>query len=474
MITHFVLGRFQWLGEILDKDGSVASKDLEEMSSEAVTLIIFATIIFVVLTIISIVFFKSIRNSIKVDKTFIKQRGIKAEIAAISGIDILLLVAFVWTLCILLPRATMKKETTVPSRTPEELLDKANEAAYDHDVVIAYFGKDGYNNNYHIYTYDISDGIMYDADTNEVISDKASVLSERDKLVVFFGEYPQTAITYDEKAKLLKAEWDDKDRCVIDGKRYKRALLEDSVSSYAYFHVEPIPWLFVEPWPDFETNEESYDDILISYFQLDIQRFHKMDISELPLEDYDIEIDWEPYSNLDVEWKDCSLREWLNNDFYNEAFSEMEQQLVVPVKNKNYSFLTTTINGKNGRGRETVFYKGSQRLSDTVDNVFLLSGEEFLDEEKNITRSKINDRLLETEGTYYAGHMYKLNNTYDSGENMFGMATRSKIVFPIHTENKVFCKKYFNVLILQYRGVGRRFIFETVGVCPAIRLKLFS
>ena len=59
----------------------------------------------------------------------------------------------------------------------------------------------------------------------------------------------------------------------------------------------------------------------------------------------------------DVTWETCSLHSWLNNDFYNKAFSAEEKQNIVPSKvtaDKNLSYSTNPGN-------------------DTNDNVFLLS-----------------------------------------------------------------------------------------------------
>ena len=62
-------------------------------------------------------------------------------------------------------------------------------------------------------------------------------------------------------------------------------------------------------------------------------------------------------------WQDYSLRKWLNNDFYTQAFDDDEKDYIVesPTKTENYS--STGI-------------LGSQ--STTMDNVFLLSLDEVM------------------------------------------------------------------------------------------------
>ena len=42
-------------------------------------------------------------------------------------------------------------------------------------------------------------------------------------------------------------------------------------------------------------------------------------------------IDCKPYNNerRDITWEDCSLRQWLNNEFINQAFSKEEQNEII-------------------------------------------------------------------------------------------------------------------------------------------------
>ncbi|MBN2558799.1 MAG: hypothetical protein JXB33_08610 [Clostridia bacterium] len=69
-----------------------------------------------------------------------------------------------------------------------------------------------------------------------------------------------------------------------------------------------------------------------------------------------------PYNKLygDVTWENCSLRYWLNNDFYNETFSPSEKELIVQVLLDNDDNPTY----------------GTEGGIETKDNVFLLSIEE--------------------------------------------------------------------------------------------------
>ena len=72
-----------------------------------------------------------------------------------------------------------------------------------------------------------------------------------------------------------------------------------------------------------------------------------------------------PFHNKreDVTWKDCSLRKWLNNDFYNEAFTDEE---------KEYIKLTHLIN------RENPEFKISSG-ENTTDKIYLMDVYEAVD-----------------------------------------------------------------------------------------------
>ncbi|MFT4106269.1 MAG: DUF6273 domain-containing protein [Lacrimispora sp.] len=61
----------------------------------------------------------------------------------------------------------------------------------------------------------------------------------------------------------------------------------------------------------------------------------------------------------DITWADCSLRRYLNGEFYNK-FSETDRLRIIPVLNKN---------------NDNEWY-GTSGGADTVDSIFLLSVEE--------------------------------------------------------------------------------------------------
>ncbi len=101
----------------------------------------------------------------------------------------------------------------------------------------------------------------------------------------------------------------------------------------------PIEWLVLE------TDPEGHKALLLSLFGLDAKPYH------------------EEYGN--VSWEKCSLRAWLNSEFFREAFSAAEQEAVL---------FTEVGNGENqGYDWESLGKTNTDGGNDTRDRVFLLS-----------------------------------------------------------------------------------------------------
>lgn len=93
-------------------------------------------------------------------------------------------------------------------------------------------------------------------------------------------------------------------------------------------------------------------------------------------------VEQQPYNNRagDATWADCSLRKYLNEEFYNK-FTKDEQSRIIPILNKN--------NGNQ--------WYGSRGGEDTLDYIFLLSIEEivckyFGDSSKNLENRSAKQR----------------------------------------------------------------------------------
>jgi len=99
----------------------------------------------------------------------------------------------------------------------------------------------------------------------------------------------------------------------------------------------PIQWLVLQ-----NSGSELF---LLSRYILDCKRYHGKSA----------DITW--YDSVDITWRDCDLRQWLNEEFYHTAFTSADK-----------AFIKTAHCTDNGEG-----------CPDTEDNVFLLSVNEIKD-----------------------------------------------------------------------------------------------
>ena len=103
---------------------------------------------------------------------------------------------------------------------------------------------------------------------------------------------------------------------------------------------------------------------------LDIQNNTALIITEYILE-------WRSYHDVykDITWADCSLRKYLNGEFY-DKFAANDKSRIIPVLNKN---------------PDNKWY-GSKGGADTQDNIFLLSIEEVVCKYFGDSSSKLYNR----------------------------------------------------------------------------------
>lgn len=133
--------------------------------------------------------------------------------------------------------------------------------------------------------------------------------------------------------------------------------------------AEPIIWIVLE--------EKDGKLLLISTYILDYQDFNDTTIAR------------------GISWENCSLREWLNNDFYNSAFSETEKQMILTTEVQDYN-------------------SDNVPCGTTADKVFLLNKDQafsyFSNDEDRATRSTAYARSQKS----YVTNSYWLINSYDS------------------------------------------------------------
>lgn len=126
---------------------------------------------------------------------------------------------------------------------------------------------------------------------------------------IYFGSYPQTEVTTSElTTSIIDALYDINGDAWVNGTKYRRISKGDTNydeyfgrSPYRYFKWERIKWRVLE--------NNGNELFIMADKGLDCQRYNKETIA--------------------ATWEACTLRHWLNRDFYRDAFSSSEQQAIV-------------------------------------------------------------------------------------------------------------------------------------------------
>jgi len=225
--------------------------------------------------------------------------------------------------------------------------------------------------------------------------------------IIEYGTYPQTKVTDSGLIAALNAQTLQADNTVTyAGSKYQRV----------YFTQYTPYWTTGAP-----TAENSYQDDN-GYYINTIYWFKFETIKWRVLSSTDGELfvmaekilDSKAYNqvNTDVTWETCTLRDWLNNDFFNIAFNSSEQSEII---------LSTVINEDNP-------WYNTDGGNDTEDNLFLLSFNETNNpafgfssnydtdtarEAKGTDFSKSNGLLLTTDSFYFGNSDWWLRSPGD-------------------------------------------------------------
>ncbi len=108
-------------------------------------------------------------------------------------------------------------------------------------------------------------------------------------------------------------------------------------------------------------------------------------------------LDCQPYNEeyTSVTWETCTMRSWLNSDFYNNAFSSSEK----------FDIMTTTV-----ENYDNTTY-GTEGGNNTQDNVYLLSIDEALNPSYGFTSEYYDTDTRATSATAYADYQGVWTNT---------------------------------------------------------------
>ncbi len=189
---------------------------------------------------------------------------------------------------------------------------------------------------------------------------------------IYFGSYPQSEVTdavtiaeIDSAIVSGNSASDTGDDVWINGTKYRRIAKTDTNydgyfgdSTYRYFKWERIKWRVLQ--------NNGSDLFVVTDMALDSKYYN------------------EEYAR--VTWESCTLRKWLNNSFFDAAFSSAEQEAILD---------TTVVNADNP-------YFGADGGKDTIDKVYLLSIAEATSE----TYGFCNDLLITSRSRNFKATTY--------------------------------------------------------------------
>lgn len=174
---------------------------------------------------------------------------------------------------------------------------------------------------------------------------------------VYFGSYPQTEVTANELTEAVTgASYDANGDAWVNGIKYRRISRRDTNDSYyfgydeyRYFKWERIKWRVL--------NVSGNTMFVMADKGLDCKDYH------------------DPGGS--ITWENCTLRSWLNDNFYRTAFSGNEQGAVIAqtIKNEMRCY---------GPGDSERHFE-----NDTTDNVYLLSFSEMEDSKYGFCKNHI-------------------------------------------------------------------------------------
>lgn len=174
-------------------------------------------------------------------------------------------------------------------------------------------------------------------------------------------------------------------------------------------------------------------------------------------------IDYQAYNTTDedVTWGNCTLRSWLNTDFYNTVFSDEEKSIIKRSKISNDKIPE---------------YENDNY--ETYDNVFILSLEDLENQEygflSDLSYIDINRRCSATE---YCRRMFEKEddeNGYYNGIALdYGLTRKGEPSYPYMLRSREKTYQYNQIILAgKYGDKVVSPIDEKSGVRPAIYLKL--
>ncbi len=203
--------------------------------------------------------------------------------------------------------------------------------------------------------------------------------------IIEFGTYPQTKVTNSTLISVLNSQTLQADSTVTyGGLKYKKVYFTQYNNSWPQsangYYTNKIYWFKYEPI-QWRVLSNSSDELFVMAEKiLDSKAYNQV--------------------NANVTWESCTMRSWLNNDFYNTAFSSTEK---AQINTSNVVNAVTSWEGREGG-------------NNTNDKLFLLSNAELVNPSYGFSLSHFTyDTARQAQGTDFSksnGLIVKNDNPY--------------------------------------------------------------
>ncbi len=167
----------------------------------------------------------------------------------------------------------------------------------------------------------------------------------------------------------------------------------------------------------------------------------------------DKNLDCQPYNTAEfdyVTWETCTLRKWLNNDFYNATFSSDEKSAIK---------ITLVVNEDNPD-------RGTEGGNNTNDKVYLLSIQEATNSLYGFSSNYDDSETREAKNTEYVKEQGAWTNESDEYSGNGWWWLRSPGIFPYYAENV-----YYGGCVAGYILANDN---SSIAIRPALHLNLSS
>ena len=225
---------------------------------------------------------------------------------------------------------------------------------------------------------------------------EGEVFVENGITYLYYGKYPQTHVSNEALISQLNqlTITNSNGYYEYDGEEYTKLSANPYTSFYTFADGTTVVsgttyWFKVEPikWRVLKTDNNEY--MLLSEYLIDAKQYHNS-TSTRTINGKTI------YAN-NYEYSD--IRQWLNNDFYNIAFSSLEQQ----------SIKTTLVDNSVSSTGYSEF--NPYACKNTNDKLFLLSYKEAKNTSTTTRKAKVTDYAV-ARGAYYDTSSSYLRNGY--------------------------------------------------------------